>query len=55
MMDPEIQKIMLDPKVLSILKDFSEQPEMDIAGVQDPYVKTCMKKLEAAGLLTWLH
>ncbi len=51
MADPEIQQILSDPVIRNVLNDFQEHPQVAQRAMSDPYVRTKIEKLIAAGIL----
>ena len=51
MADPEIQKIMSDPRVSQVLRDMQQNPASAQGALKDPYIADCINKLIAAGIV----
>ena len=51
MADPEIQQILGDPQMRSILQEMQTDPKKANAAMQDPDISAKLQKLIAAGVL----
>lgn len=51
MADPEIQGLLTDPHIISVLRDMSERPREAQAYLTDPKIRAAVNKLIAAGVV----
>ena len=51
MADPEIQGLLTDPNIISVLRDMSERPREAQAYLADPKIRAAVNKLIAAGVV----
>ena len=52
MADPEVQRILKDPVVQQLLRDFKENPKAANAAMRDPDMAAKMQVLIASGVLS---